>query len=44
MRFEMRSFLIACIAAIVVALIGALALSYLQEPVSVAFTTAGARI
>jgi len=40
----MRSFLIACIAAIVVALIGALVLSYVQQPVSVAFTTTGARI
>ena len=44
MGFEMRSFLIACIAAIVVALIGVFALSYVQEPVSVAFATTSARI
>jgi hypothetical protein len=44
MRLEMRSFVMACIAAIVVAAIGALALSYFQEPVSVAFATEGARI
>jgi hypothetical protein len=39
----MRSFLIACIAAVVVAVIGALALNSFQEPVSVAFTTTAAR-
>lgn len=40
----MRSFIIGCIAAVVVAALGALALSYIQEPVSVAFTTESARI
>ena len=40
----MRSFLIACIAAVVVAVIGALALNSVQEPVSVAFTTTAARL
>jgi hypothetical protein len=40
----MRSFLIACIAAVVVAVIGALALNSIQEPVSVAFTTTAARL
>lgn len=40
----MRSFIIACIAAIIIAALGALALSYVQEPVSVAFRTEGARI
>lgn len=40
----MRSFLIACLAAIVLAAIGELVLDYLQEPVSVAFTTGSARI
>jgi hypothetical protein len=39
----MRSFLIACIAAVVVAVIGALTLNSIQEPVSVAFTTTAAR-
>ena len=40
----MRSFIMACLAAVVVAVIGAMALSYVQEPVSVAFTTQSARI
>jgi len=40
----MRSFLLACIVAIVVAAIGAFGLNYVQEPASVAFTTQGARI
>lgn len=40
----MRSFVIACLAAIVFAAIGGLVLDYFQEPASVAFTTASARI
>jgi len=40
----MRSFIIACVAAVVIAVVGAIALSYVQEPVSVAFTTGNARI
>lgn len=40
----MRSFIIACVSAVVIAAIGALFLSSLQEPVSVAFTTQSARI
>jgi len=40
----MRSFIIACVAAIVIAAAGAVALSYVQEPVSVAYTTESARI
>jgi hypothetical protein len=44
MRFEMRSFFVACVAAIVLALIGALALNYVQEPVSIAFATTATRL
>ncbi len=40
----MRSFILACVAALIIAAIGAAALNYLQEPVSVAFATGGARI
>ena len=40
----MRSFLLACVVAVVIAAIGAVGLDYLQEPVSVAFTTTGARL
>ncbi len=40
----MRTFILACAAALVIAAIGAAVLSYLQEPVSVAFATGGARI
>jgi hypothetical protein len=40
----MRSFILACVAAVVIAAIGAAALNYLQEPVGVAFATGGARI
>jgi hypothetical protein len=40
----MRSFIVACVAAIVVAAVGAIALSYLQEPVSVAFSTESVRL
>jgi hypothetical protein len=40
----MRSFVAACIAAIVLAVIGAIVLDQVQEPVSVAFTTASVRL
>ena len=40
----MATFIIACIAAIVLAVVGAFALDYLQEPASVAFTTAAVRL
>jgi hypothetical protein len=40
----MRSFIAGCIAAVVFAAIGAVALNWLQEPVDVAFATAGARL
>jgi hypothetical protein len=39
----MRSFILACIAAVIVAAIGAVALDRLQEPVAVAFSTESAR-
>jgi len=40
----MRSFIVACIAAVVIAAVGAVALNYAQEPVSVAFATEGVRL
>ena len=40
----MRSFIAACIAAIVLAVISAVALNQLQEPASVAFSTASVRL
>jgi len=40
----MQSFILACVASIVIAIIGALALNSIQEPVSVAFTTESARV
>jgi len=40
----MRSFIIACVAAVVIAAIGAAVLNFVQEPVEVAFTTQSARI
>jgi hypothetical protein len=40
----MRIFVTACVAAIVLAVVGAVILDYLQEPASVAFTTAGVRL
>lgn len=40
----MRSFIVACIAIVIIAAAGAFALDLIQEPVSVAFTTQGARI
>jgi hypothetical protein len=40
----MGSFITACIAAIVLAVIGAVLLDHVQEPVSVAFATSGVRL
>ena len=40
----MRSFVIACVAAIVIAVIGGLALSSIQEPVDKAFATSNVRL
>ena len=40
----MLSFIIACVAAVVIAAIGAAVLNLVQEPVDVAFTTDAARI
>jgi hypothetical protein len=40
----MRTFLTACIAAIVIAVIGATALNFAQEPVGVAFSTSSVRL
>jgi len=40
----MRSFIVACIAAVVIAAVGAIILNFVQEPVDVAFTTESARI
>jgi hypothetical protein len=39
----MRSFILACIAALVIAAISAVVLDQFQEPVTVAFSTEGAR-
>jgi len=40
----MRIFVTACLAAIVLAVVGAIVLDRIQESVSAAFTTAGARL
>ena len=40
----MRTFLVACVVAVVIAAIGAVALNFIQEPVDVAFTSSSARI
>jgi hypothetical protein len=40
----MRSFILACIAAVVIAVAAAYVLNIFQEPVSVAFRGAGAQI
>jgi hypothetical protein len=39
----MRSFILACIAAVAMAVIGAIVLNQFQQPVTVAFSTEGAR-
>jgi len=40
----MPSFIAACIAAVVIAVVGAVVLAQLQEPASVAFATAAVRL
>ena len=40
---EMRSFIMACIVAVVIAAVAAVALSFFQEPVEVAFATSSVR-
>ena len=40
----MRSFVAACIAALVIAIVGAVVLNHYQTPAEVAFSTAGVRI
>lgn len=40
----MRSFIFACIAAVIFAAIGAVALNWFQEPVDVAFATQSVRL
>jgi hypothetical protein len=40
----MRSFIVACVAAIVIAVIGAVVLDIYQKPADVAYSTTGARI
>lgn len=40
----MPSFITACIAAIAIAILGAVALDHIQEPASVAFSAAGVRL
>jgi len=40
----MRSFILACIAAVVIAAIGAVILNFIQGPADIAFTTESARI
>ena len=41
---RMRSFFIACVAAIAIAAIGAITLDFFQEPVAVAFVTESVRV
>lgn len=40
----MKSFIVACIAAVVIAVIGAAVLDVYQKPAETAFSTTGARI
>ncbi|HYM32781.1 MAG TPA: hypothetical protein VEU47_15880 [Candidatus Cybelea sp.] len=40
----MRSFILACVAALVIAAIGAIALQYIQESAGAAFSTEGVRL
>lgn len=40
----MRSFVVACIAAVVIAPIGAFALNYFQKPAAIAFATEEVRL
>jgi len=43
-RITMRSFIVACVAAVVIAVIGAAVLNMYQKPVAVAFTTTSVRL
>ena len=40
----MRAFLLACVAAIILAAVSAIVLNYVQEPVQQAFATTGVRL
>jgi hypothetical protein len=40
----MKSFVLACVVAVVVAAVGAVALNSVQEPVAQAFSTTGVRL
>jgi hypothetical protein len=40
----MKTFLIACVAAVVLAIVGSVLLNSIQEPVDKAFTTSGVRL
>ena len=40
----MQNFIVACVAAVVLAAVGAAILSFVQEPVSVAFATSSVRL
>jgi hypothetical protein len=40
----MKSFIMACVAALVIAIIGGVALNSIQEPVDKAYTTSGVRL
>lgn len=40
----MRSFIAACVAAVVIAALGAVALNFFQEPVNIAFSTQNVRL
>ncbi len=40
----MKSFILACVVAIVIAAVGGIALSHVQEPVDSAFSTTGVRL
>jgi hypothetical protein len=41
---QMKSFIMACVAAIVIAVIGGVVLNTIQEPVDKAYTTSGVRL
>jgi cell division protein FtsN len=40
----MKTFIVACLAAVIIAVIGGLVLSSMQEPVDKAFSTTGVRL
>ena len=43
-RMTMRSFVAGCIAAVLIAVLGAIALDHFQEPARVAFSTSSVRL